>query len=116
MWETYRQKADILEHWGATTHEACFNKAALDNEQPFLTMQEALAYRNCISKAAIMYQTLKFRLQNREFIQVNKEVDELVLKKQPDIRAMVEDPWKEEGDQLREKYAKKKAYKSSFNF
>ena len=55
--DQYNQKLEIFTVLGRELQENCFNACAKPNDLTFLTIQEGMCLRNCITKFSLWYNT-----------------------------------------------------------
>ena len=100
-YDQYRQRSDLLGHLSEALHENCFKICATKApELPFLSVQEGLCFRNCITKFSVFYPTLKENLVTADFRHYEQELINEGAKKDPMIKKSLIDPWEKERDTL----------------
>jgi hypothetical protein len=93
--------ADIL-------NDRCFEVCEKPTDLPFLSVQEGLCYRNCISKFSVFYPTLGRNLKHADFHYSRQKYLEEGLKKYPHLKPLSIDPWAKESEKLIEEFLAKK--------
>ena len=82
-------------------HENCFgicaNKAP---ELPFLSVQEGVCFRNCVTKFSVFYPTLRQNLATADFRHYENQLLQEGAKKDANLRKAMTDPWEKERTQL----------------
>ena len=82
-------------------HENCFGICATKApELPFLSVQEGLCFRNCLTKFAVFYPSLGMNLRHGDFLHYEKKLIEETAKKNPEVRKFTSDPWEKERTKL----------------
>ena len=78
-------------------HENCFDICATRApELPFLSLQEGLCFRNCVTKFSVFYPTLKRNLETADYRHYEQTFLEEGAKKNPAVRKAMTDPWEKE--------------------
>ena len=95
--DQYRLKADSLGAMSEALHSNCFELCATRApELPFLSVQEGLCFRNCLTKFSVFYPTLKQNLESADYHHYNQQFVAEASKKDANIRKLVSDPWEKE--------------------
>lgn len=84
--------------------EACGDKAEL----PFLSVQEGLCFRNCITKFSVFYPTLRRNLIYTEHQSIEEKAIEQAAKKYQSVKNALTDPWEKERDNLLKDFVQRK--------
>ena len=94
-------------------HENCFDICATKApELPFLSLQEGLCFRNCVTKFSVFYPTLRTNLETADFHHYDQTLINEAAKKNADIRKANTDPWEKERDNLFGHFLQKPAYQN----
>lgn len=94
--------ASLTEH----LHDACFNQCGKRDDVPFMTVQEGLCYRNCVTKFSVWYPTLGENIKDSATMHNNRRIEEIENKRS----GATTDPWEKARDRLLEQAAQKQAF------
>lgn len=93
-------KSDELGHMAEALHENCFEICGNKSELPFLSVQEGLCFRNCMTKFAVFYPTLRQNLDHADFRHYQQSYLDNEQKKNPELKKLASEPWDREKTQL----------------
>ena len=86
-------------------HENCFEACANNkSDLPFLSVTEGLCFRNCVTKFSVFYPTLQANLATADFRHYENQLIEEGAKKDPRIKAALQDPWEKESASIFAKF------------
>lgn len=91
-------------------NDNCFDICDKQTELPFLSVQEGLCFRNCISKFSVFYPTLGRNLEHADFRFYNDKYMEEAQKKYSGLKQLASDPWEKEKNKIYEEIAAKKQH------
>lgn len=90
-------KVANLASWTKHSSEGCFKVCTQRTDVPFLTVQEGLCFRNCLTKFAVYLP---------EFNRAMKDTNaSFYREKYSQENGLAVDPWEKQGNRLRQKYA-----------
>ena len=108
-YDQYRQKSDLLGHFSEVLHENCFEACATKApELPFLSVQEGLCFRNCVTKFSVFYPTLQVSLQNSDFRHYEDQILQESSKKDTRIKSALSDTREKESTKFFQEFVNKK--------
>ena len=82
-------------------HETCFDICATKApELPFLSVQEGMCMRNCVTKFSVFYPTLRINLEHADYRHTEEVYLQEGAKKNPEIRKAQQDPWEKDRNTL----------------
>ena len=74
-YDQYRQKSDLVGHLAESLQSQCFLKCErVGTELPFLSVQEGLCFRNCLTKFSVFYPTLQVNLEHADFKHTEQQI------------------------------------------
>ena len=90
-------------------HENCFDLCATKApELPFLSVQEGVCMRNCVTKFSVFYPTLRVNLEHADYRHTEQVLMQEGSKKNADIRKALFDPWEKERTSIFEELLRKR--------